>query len=94
MTPELIKNTCRRARGAPGPSGLDAEAWKRMITCFKRSSNRLCAALASAAQCLYSEDLTDADMSAFTAARLIPLDKNPEVRPMAVGEVFRRVIFM
>ena len=36
LTPELIKNTCRLARGAAGPSGLDAEAWKRMITCFKK----------------------------------------------------------
>ena len=34
LTPELIKNTCRLARGAAGPSGLDAEAWKRMITCL------------------------------------------------------------
>ena len=58
LTPELIKNTCRRARGAAGRSGLDAEAWKRMITCFKQSSNRLCAALASAARCLCTEDLT------------------------------------
>ena len=31
-------------------------------------------------------------MSAFTAARLIPLDKNPGVRPIAVGEVFNGVI--
>ena len=92
LTPELIKNIGRRAQGAAGPSGLDAEAWKRMLTCFKQSSNRLCTALALAARCLCTEDLTDTDLSAFTAARLIPLDKNPGVRPIAVGEVFRRII--
>ena len=31
-------------------------------------------------------------MSAFTAARLIPLDKKPGVRPIAVGEVVRRIV--
>ena len=31
-------------------------------------------------------------MEGLTAARLIPLDKQPGVRPIAVGEVFRRII--
>ena len=36
--------------------------------------------------------MTGEDLSVFTAARLIPLDKNPGVRPIAVGEVLRRII--
>ena len=63
-----------------------------MLTCFKESSNRLCAALAAAARYLCITDMTGEDLSVFTAARLIPLDKNPGVRPIAVGEVFRRII--
>ena len=39
-----------------------------------------------------TEDLSNEDLSAFTAARLIPIDKKPGVRPIAVGEVFRRII--
>ena len=39
-----------------------------------------------------TEDLTDEDLSAFTASRLIPLGKKTGVRPIAVGEVFRRLI--
>ena len=54
------------------------------------SSYRLCAALAATAYCLRNEDLTGEDLSAFTAARLIPLD--PGVRPIAVGEVCQRII--
>ena len=92
LTPELIKEVGRRTQGSAGPSGLDADAWTRMLTCFKQSSNRLCAALAASAYCLCTADLTNTDLSAFTAARLIPLDKNPGVRPIAVGEVFRRII--
>ena len=92
LTPKLLKEVGRRASGSAGPSGLDAEAWKRMMTCFKKSSDRLCAALAAAAKCLCVEDLSSEDLSAFTAARLIPLNKKPGVRPIAVGEVFRRII--
>ena len=61
-----------------------------MLTCFKKSSDQLCAALASAARSLCGH--TTVDLSVLTAARLIPLDKNPIVRPIAVGEVFRRII--
>ena len=65
-----------------------------MLVCFKESSNRLCSAMAAAAQYLCRVDLTtsEQDLSAFPAARLIPLDKNPGVRPIAVGEVHRRII--
>ena len=31
-------------------------------------------------------------LKAFLSCRLIPLDKNPELRPIAVGKVFRRIV--
>ena len=90
---DLIKNVAARvSRGSAGPSGLDADAWTRMLTCFKQSSDRLCAALSCAARALCTQDRTADDMEGLTAARLIPLDKQPGVRPIAVGEVFRRII--
>ena len=92
LTPDLIKDVGRHTSGSAGPSGLDAEAWKRMLTCFKQSSNRPCASLAAVAYRLRKEDLTQEDLSAFTAARLIPIDKKPGIRPIAVGKVFRRII--
>ena len=92
LTPELIKRIGREMHGSSGPSGLDSEVWKRMLTCYNRSSNRLCSALAAAARCLCTEELSGSALSAFTAARLIPLDKCPGVRPIAVGEVFRRLV--
>ena len=92
ITPELIKRVGREMQGSSGPSGLDSEAWKRMLTCYGRVSNRLCTALALAARSLCTEEVNGHHLSAFTAARLIPLDKSPGVRPIAVGEVFRRII--
>ena len=31
-------------------------------------------------------------LEAFTSGRLIPLDKNPGIRPIGVGEVLRRIV--
>ena len=92
LTADLVKTVSRSMSGAAGPSGLDADAWKRMLTCFDKASNSLCLALAGAAVRLCTEEVPSGDLEAFTAARLIPLDKNPGVRPIAVGEVFRRII--
>ena len=52
----------------------------------------LCAALAAFARCICIEDVVPEHLAAFTAARLIPLDKRPGVRPIAVGETFRRIV--
>ena len=78
--------------GASGPSGLDAEAWTRLLTSYKASSDRLCSALAAVARCICAESLAKEAKEGFTSARLIPLDKHPGVRPIAVGEVYRRII--
>ena len=44
------------------------------------------------AQHICTETLDKRAMEGFTSARLIPLDKKPGVRPIAVGEVHRRII--
>ena len=41
---------------------------------------------------LVSNGTTYTSLEAYTACRLIPLDKNPGVRPIGVGEVLRRII--
>ena len=92
ITPELIRRTGRQMQGSSGPSGLDSDAWCRMLTGFKASSNRLCSALAVAARCLCTKNIDGDCLTGFTSARLIPLDKKPGVRPIAVGEVYRRLI--
>ena len=89
---KCIRLVALRINGSAGPSGLDAEAWKRMLSAFHKSSERLCTALASAAKCLCTEDIRGEYLMAFVASRLIPLDKAPDVRPIAVGEVFRRIV--
>ena len=92
LTPEVIKKLSRQMKGSSGPSGLDSDAWCRMTTCYREALDRLCCALAAAARCLCTETLEADAMIGFTSARLIPLDKKPGVRPIAVGEVCRRLI--
>ena len=52
----------------------------------------LCNSLAAVAHCLCVDDVDSAELMAFVACRLIPLDKKPGVRPIRVGDVPRRII--
>ena len=93
ITPALIRRVGLQVMGAAGPSGLDSEAWRRMISVYKRASNSLCSALADAAKRLCTEEVQSDHLTALLAGRLIPLSKNPSgVRPIAIGEVHRRII--
>ena len=73
-------------RDGSGPSGMDADGWRRILTSnsFGQSSTNICIALTNVAKKLFLE--------AFLASRLIPLDKNPGLQPTGVGEVVKRII--
>ena len=87
-----IKRVAGSMKGSGGPSGLDVQAWQRMLSAFKGASSNLAAALAAAAKRICTTDVDPASLPAFVAARLVALDKRPGVRPIAVGEVARRII--
>ena len=67
-------------------------AWRRLCTAFGNSSNDLCQALANVAKRLCTSYINPKFIHAYTACRLIPLDKKPGVRPIGIGEVVRRII--
>ena len=52
----------------------------------------LCNSLAAVARRLCIQDVDSAELMAFVACRLIPLDKKPGVQPIGVGDVPRRII--
>ena len=92
---DLIRKCAIRTKGASGPSGLDADFWRRIVgsSVFGSASEDLCHAIALMARKLCSEDLVDLDsISTLMACRLIPLDKSPGIRPIGLGEVLRRII--
>ena len=94
ITAESIKTAAAKTKGGSGPSGLDAVGWKRILTSksFGKSSDDLCTALAYMGRKLCTKEEDPASLEAFLACRLIPLDKNPGLRPIGVGEVLRRII--
>ena len=92
ITGDLIHSTALRIQGSAGPSGRDAAGWRRMCTAFNTASQDLCNALAAVARRISTTVLDHSGLSAFIACRLIPLNKNPGVRPIGICEVVRRII--
>ena len=92
---ELVQKVAMRMKGAAGPSCYDSDDWKTILVSrqFGSSSGDLCDAVANVAKTLCTEDRTvQGGISALMACRLIPLDKDPGLRPIGIGEVLRRII--
>ena len=88
----LIQKAALKTSGAAGLSGLDAYAWRRMCTSYKSASANLCKALPAVGRRICTSYFDPSSLTAFVAYRLIPLDKDPGVRPIGIGEVPRRII--
>ena len=90
---ENVRKVALKTRGGAGPSGLDADGWKRVFTSnqFGDSTDDLCKIFAEVIKKLCTVENQPTSLEAFLANRLIPLDKNPGLRPIGVGEVLRRI---
>ena len=89
---KAIRKAALKTTGAAGPTGMFAGNWRRVCTSFGSSSDDLCDALASCARRIASSTIDPAALEAYVACRLIPLDKQPGVRPIGIVEVVRRII--
>ena len=89
-----IEKAARNMSGGAGPSGMDAECWKRIL-CSKsggKARETLCDSIANVVRRLAREYVDPKCIDAVVNCRLIPLDKNPGIRPIGIGEVFRRIM--
>ena len=59
---------------------------------FHKQSNDLCASIAAVGRRISTQVVDPEPLKAFLACRLIPLSKNPGVRPIGVCEVIRRIL--
>ena len=90
---DSVKKAMLQNKGAAGPSGLDADGWKRILTSnqFGSNSNDFCKTFAEVIKKLcITEDLSSS-LEALLARRLIPLDKNAGLQPIGIGQVLRRI---
>ena len=86
----MIWKMVLKTQGAAGPSGLNADCVRTLLSkrIFREETVGLRKALASLAKNMATEKCIEA----LIARRLIPLDKNPGLRPIAVGEVFTLIL--
>ena len=95
---EIDKNVVFKSvsmtKGSGGPSQHDAEQFRRLLMSnkYKKKNKELQFQLATLAQRLATDYLDPNILEAFVACRLIPFDKNPEMRPIGIGEVNRRIV--
>ena len=91
---ERIIKTTRRISGSGGPTQVDADNWKHLICSkfFTAQSQNLAQAIADMTKILCTEEVKADSVKELYAGRLVPLDKNPGIRPIGIGEVLRRII--
>ena len=94
-----ISKAAMKTNDAAGPAGLDALGWRHILVSrnYGDAGRDLRTSIALMARNLATQmvdvkpDETTC-LEAYLSCRLIPLDKNPGVRPLGIGEVLRRII--
>ena len=81
-------------KGSAGPSGMDAELYRRVLCSknFSVAGKGLREEIALFARNLATKSYHPSLIEAYVASRLIPLDKHPGIRPIGIGEVLRRIV--
>jgi hypothetical protein len=87
-----VEHVASRLSGAAGPSGVDATDLSNWLLRFGKESAALREELASWANWLSNASPPWAAYRALMACRLVALDKQPGVRPVGIGESYRRLI--
>ena len=89
ITGDTVRRSALATQGSAGPSMADSY---RMLVSFKAASNDLCCAVAGVARRLATEHVDPLGLSALLNNCLVPLDKNPGLRPIGIGETLLRII--
>ena len=91
---QSVINAALRTKGSAGPSGMDAELYRRVL-CSKNFGT-VCKTLREEVACFTKNLATKSYhpqlLQPYIASRLIPLEKNPGIRPIGIGEVLRRIV--
>ena len=91
---QTVMKAALNTKGSAGPSGMDAELYRRILCSknFSAAGKALMEQIALLAINLATKTYHPSLIAAYVASRLIPLDKNPGTRPIGVGEVLRRIV--
>ena len=91
---KMIFDAATKTKGSPGPSGRDAELYRRILCSkkFKTEGKILREEIAVFTRNLLKIAYHPSLLEGYTSCRLIPRDKNRGIRPIGVGEVLRRTV--
>jgi hypothetical protein len=92
ITGDVVEKVALKLSGAAGPGGTDAVDLRNWLLRFGAESEHLRDALASITEWLANDSPPWAAYRGLMACRLIALDKSPGVRPVGIGEVYRRLM--
>ena len=84
---ENIMKAAMNTKGSAGPSGMDADLYRRMLVSrnFSDAGKEMKEEIALLTKNLLIKNYHPTLLEPLVASRLIPLDKNPGVRPIGVG---------
>ena len=91
---KMVFEAAKITRGGSGPSGMDADGWRRILTSkdYGDAGSDLRKAISSLIKVICIREINDQSLTPLMASRLVPLNKNPGLRPIGVGEVLRRIM--
>ena len=86
---QRIFDSALKTKGSAGPSGMDAELYRQILCSknFATEGKTRRKEIATLTRNLITFNYHSSLPEGYTACRLVPLDKNPGVRPIVVGEV-------
>ena len=93
-----ITKAALKTRGSAGPSGQDANGWRRMLISknYGKIGKDFRSSIAKMTRIMCTKEINEDNrnsLEAYIACRLIPLEKQPSgIRPIGIGEVLRRII--
>ena len=92
-----VRKAAIRTKGRSSSSRLDADGWRKIITSkvFGSCTFDLRKAIADFIKYIFINEIefqsNTTSLEIFIPSRLVPLNKNPGLRPIDVGEVLRRI---
>jgi len=92
ITGDTVEKVARRLSGSAGLINFDSHAMKNLLLSHKDSSRKLRDAIARFASWLANENVPWAAYRGLMMCREVALDKMPGIRPIGIGEIFRRLI--
>ena len=92
ITDSHVEKATLQIQGSAGPGGSTASHWQHFLLCYEAHSAKLHDAVAELSRYLANSIVEWSDIRALMSSCLVALNKCPGVRPIAIGEIPRRIL--